>query len=62
MQKQGIPEEDGTYRDEFYEILADYEKRLDYAAKHTMLPDEPDYRAVEEFVMEVNEKVVRDEI
>ena len=29
---------------------------------NTMLPDEPDYRAVEEFVMEVNEKVVRDEI
>lgn len=54
--------EDGSYRGEFYEILADYEKRLDYAAKHTLLPDEPDYRAVEEFVMEVNEKVVRDEI
>ena len=62
MRNRGIPEEGGTYRDEFYEILADYEKRLDYAAKHTMLPDEPDYRAVEEFVMEVNEKVVRDEI
>lgn len=54
--------EDGSFSDEFYGILADYEKRLDYAAKHTVLPDEPDYRAVEEFVMEVNERVVRDEI
>lgn len=54
--------EDGTYRAEFYEILNDYEKRLDYAARHTALPDEPDQKAVENFVMSVNERVVRDEI
>lgn len=54
--------EDGSFCDDFYAILADYESRLDYAAKHTILPDEPDYKAVEEFVMEVNERVVRDEI
>ena len=54
--------EDGTYRTEFYEILADYEKRLHEAAENTSLPDEPDYERVQEFVMSVNERVVRDEI
>lgn len=54
--------EDGTYRVEFYEILADYEKRLHEAAENTSLPDEPDYERVQEFVMSVNERVVRDEI
>lgn len=54
--------EDGTFREEFYDIVADYEKKLDYAAEHTVLPDEPDMKKVQEFVMAVNEKVVRDEI
>ena len=54
--------EDGTYRTEFYEILADYEKRLHEAAENTSLPDEPDYERVQEFGMSVNERVVRDEI
>lgn len=52
--------EDGTFREEFYDIVADYEKKLDYAAEHTILPDEPDMERVEEFVMGVNELVVRD--
>lgn len=51
--------EDGTFREEFYDIVADYEKKLDYAAEHTILPDEPDMERVEEFVMGVNELVVR---
>lgn len=54
--------EDGTFREEFYDIVADYEKKLDYAAEHTILPDEPDMKKVQEFVMAINEKVVRDEI
>lgn len=53
---------DGTFSDEFYGIVADYEKKLDYAANNTILPDEPDVAKVEEFVMSVNERVVRDEI
>lgn len=53
---------DGTFQSEFYEIVTDYEKKLDYAAKHTILPDEPDIKAVQDLVMEVNEKVVKDEI
>lgn len=53
---------DGTFRDEFYEIIADYEKKLDYAAENTTLPEEPDMEKIQEFVMAVNERVVRDEI
>lgn len=53
---------DGTYREEFYELLKDYEDRLAYAAEHTSLPEEPDRRKVEEWMMEVNERVVRDAI
>lgn len=53
---------DGTFWDEFYEIVADYEKKLDYAAEHTILPEEPDMKQIQEFVMAVNERVVRDEI
>lgn len=54
--------EDGTFREEFYRILEEYERRLEYAAKHTELPDEPDGEAIEAFVMYVNERVVRDEL
>lgn len=53
---------DGTFHESFYEMLAEYEKRLKYAAVNTDLPDEPDLKAVQELVMTLNERVVRDEI
>lgn len=53
---------DGTFREEFYELLAEYENRLKYASVHTSLPEEPDLNLVEEFIMSVNERVVRNEI
>lgn len=49
---------DGSFKNEFYEMIDDYEKRLDYAGKNTSLPDKPDMKAVEEFVISVNERVV----
>lgn len=54
--------EDKTFRKEFYEMLEDYEERLEKAAKDTQLPDEPDMDQVQEFVMQVHEKVIREEI
>ena len=54
--------ENGDFSDEFYEMLADYEKRLDYAAQNTVLPDEPDMDEVQEYVMKVNRRVVTDEL
>lgn len=54
--------EDGTYKDSFYDMLADFEKRLHYASENTDLPEEPDMKKVQELVMTINERVVRDEI
>ncbi len=54
--------EDHTFSAEFYDLLNDLEKRLDYAAKHTSLPETPDLAVIEAFQMEVNERVVRGEI
>lgn len=54
--------EDGTFQDSFYEMISDFEKRLHYAAENTDLPEEPDMKRVQELVMTINERVVRDEI
>ena len=54
--------EDGTFHDSFYDILTDFEKRLKYASENTDLPEEPDMKKVQELVMTINEKVIRDEI
>ena len=48
--------QDGTYRAEFFEMVNDFEKRLEYAKKNTSLPKAPDYHKVEEFVMSVNRR------
>ena len=47
---------------EFYEMVDDFEKKLEYAKQHTNLPDNPDYKAINEFVASVNERVVKGEI
>jgi len=47
---------------EFYEMVDDYEKRLEYAKQNTSLPDNPDYKAINEFVASVNERVVKGEV
>ena len=44
---------------EFYEMVSEYEKRLEYAAENTSLPEKPDYDAINEFLMSVNERVVK---
>lgn len=51
--------EDGTFTKEFYELLGEYERRLDAAAARTHLPDNPDMKAVESFVMRINGFAVR---
>lgn len=45
--------------DEFFEMVEDYKKRLDYAAENTSLPENPDYEAIREFTMYVNERAVK---
>jgi hypothetical protein len=50
--KQPIPE--------FYEMVDEYEQRLDYAKNNTSLPDNPNYKQINEFVASVNERVVKE--
>ena len=47
--------------EDFYDILNEYEKRFEYAKKHTSLPDVPDYKRIDTFRMEVNERIVKGE-
>ena len=53
---------DGTYSPEFYELLEEYERRLDEAAVKTMLPDNPDMKKVEAFVERINRYAVTGEL
>lgn len=52
---------DGTFSPEFYELLEEYECRLDEAAKSTSLPDNPDMEGVERFVERINRYAVTGE-
>ena len=53
---------EGTFSDSFYDMMREYERRLHYAAEHTDLPAKPDFKSVQELVMAINERVIRDEI
>lgn len=48
--------------EEFYEMVNDYEKRLEYAVENTGLPDKPDYNKINDFLMSVNERVILNKI
>ena len=47
---------------EFYEMVDEYEKRIQKAKEDTSLPDKPNYKKINEFMMSVNERVVKGEI
>ena len=47
--------EDGTYKSEFFDMVNEYEKRLEYAKNNTSLPKSPDMKKVGEFVESINE-------
>ena len=54
----GFQKDDGTFDKEFYDILADYEARLEKVTKESILPDNPDMEKVEDFVEYVNRKAI----
>lgn len=56
IRRGAFQQEDGTYRPEFFEMVTDFEKRLSYAKENTSLPDHPNMKRVEEFVMSVNRR------
>ena len=47
---------------EFFDIVDDLEAKLDVAKQTTCLPNAPDYKKINDFVMSVNERVVKGEI
>ena len=49
-------------KEEFFELVEDYKKRLEYASGNTSLPEKPDHKAIREFTMYVNERVVKGEV
>ncbi|NLL06936.1 MAG: nucleotidyltransferase [Clostridiaceae bacterium] len=44
--------------DEVFQMVDEYEQRFKSAAKSTLLPDEPDYKRVEELMMEIYSKTL----
>ena len=44
---------------EFFELIDELEKRLNYDRENTNLPDKPDYNKIKEIQIEVNDKIVR---
>lgn len=49
-------------RAEFYDLLNEYEKRFEYAKENTSLPDVPNHKAIDEFKMYVNERIVKGDV
>ena len=47
---------------EFFELVDELEKRLDYDRVNTSLPDKPDYKRINDFVISVNERIVKGEL
>lgn len=47
---------------EFFDIVDEYEKKLEYAKENTSLPENPNYKKINEFIISVNERIVKDAI
>lgn len=47
---------------EFYEIVEEFEAKMQNAKETTALPENPDYKKIQEFVMSINERIVRGNI
>lgn len=58
IRQGGYRTEDGTFQKEFYDILEDYEIRLEQAVKNSVLPEHPDMERVEDFVESVNRRAI----
>ena len=51
-------DENNQMTDEFFAIVDDLERQMNEAAEHSLLPDKPDYKAIDEFVCDVNSRIV----
>lgn len=46
--------EDGKPTKEFFDMVHDYESRLEYAKEHSVLPPKPDYKKIDQFIVAIN--------
>lgn len=44
---------------EFYDLVSEYENKLNYLKKHSVLPDNPDYDRINKFLADANLSVIR---
>ena len=51
-------DENGHPIEGFYDIINEFERRMNYAAENTSLPDKPNHKKIKEFQMDVNERIV----
>lgn len=58
IRRGDFQKEDKTFSDVFYQLLADYENRLERAVQRSVLPDNPDMEKVERFVEYVNRRAI----
>ncbi len=54
--------DDGLFSADFYDLVNKLEDELSAAMQSTELPESPDIERIQAFVMDINEKVVKDEI
>ena len=50
--------EDGKPNQEFFDIVHEYEAKIDYAKDHAVIPKKPDIDRINKFVAEINESIV----
>lgn len=53
--------EEGNMKLEFYQLVSDIEEKCKKALETTKLPKKPNIKAIEQFVMEVNKKIINGE-
>ena len=58
IRRGDFQKEDKTFSKEFYDMLSDYENRLEIATRNTELQDNPDMQKVGEFVEYVNRRAI----
>jgi predicted nucleotidyltransferase len=51
-------DENGHPIEGFYDIINEFERRMNYAAENTSLPDKPNHKRIKEFQMSINERIV----
>lgn len=54
--------EDSRPNKEFFDIVREYEERLAYAKEHSVIPSKPDMKRIDNFVKNVNERIIEGDI